>query len=116
VVALAAICDLVLAQRLGVGRGAVGQVLGGPPEDVPDRYATADPMQVLPLGVPAVLVHGDQDDIVPIEVSRSFHAAAAQAGDRVELWELPHLGHVDPMVPRSRAWGHVVRALAHLLA
>ena len=51
VAAQAAPCDLSAA-------GAAHDLLGGTPEEVPARYALADPMQLVPLRVPILLVHG----------------------------------------------------------
>src|SRR5439155_426604 len=42
VLALAPVADLTVGYRLGLGDGAVGALLGGSPEQVPDRYAATD--------------------------------------------------------------------------
>ena len=44
------------------------------PASSPERYAAASPAALLPTGVRTVLVHGDRDDEVPVEVSRSYVA------------------------------------------
>ncbi len=62
VVAQAGVCDLVAGAHDGLGGGAVMALLGGSPDDVPDRYAVASPAALLPLGVPQLLVHGLHDD------------------------------------------------------
>ena len=102
VVGLAAISDLRAAAALQLGNGAVRDLVGGLPDDVPDRYAAADPMDALPIGAPLLLVHGGEDEAVPPAMSREFAAAAAAAGDAVEVMELPGVGHsalVDPAQP-----------------
>ncbi|MGH3765727.1 MAG: alpha/beta hydrolase family protein [Pseudonocardiaceae bacterium] len=114
VVSLAGVADLALAFRLTLGGNAVGDLLGGRPQDYPDRYAATDPSRLVPLGVPTVLLHGSADRIVPIEVSRSYAKAAADAGDSVRLLELPgveHFGLIDPLSP---AWHWVIESLADL--
>ncbi len=111
VVALAPVADLVLAHELGLGAGAVAALLGGGPADVPDRYAAADPMRHLPLPVPAVLVHGTEDDRVPVEVSRRYATAAG-----VHLVELPGVEHFGVIDPLSRAWPAVLEALDRVAA
>src|SRR4051812_6326683 len=98
VVAQAAVCNLTVAGE------PAWEFLGGTPEQVPERYDVADPMRLLPLGVPTLLVHGAEDETVPVARSREYAAAARAAGDDVTLVEpLPgnHRIHPDP---RSEAW------------
>jgi acetyl esterase/lipase len=98
VVAMAAVCDLESTGEPG------WELLGGTPEQVPERFAAADPMRLVPLGVPTLLVHGADDATVPLLRSRRYAEAARAAGDDVELVEPPgghHRIHIDP---RSEAW------------
>ncbi|GII24896.1 alpha/beta hydrolase family protein [Planosporangium mesophilum] len=111
VLALAPVADLGLAHRLGLGGGAVAALLGGGPEEVPERYAEADPVRLLPSGVPAVVVHGTEDDRVPIEVGQEYVAAARAAGDDVSLVELPGTEHFAVIDPRSAVWPQILAAL-----
>jgi acetyl esterase/lipase len=105
-VAQAGVSDLREAQRLGLSRGVVGELLG----DAPD-WAHASPAERLPLGVPQLLVHGEDDAIVPISMSREYERAARAAGDDVELVALPGVGHFEHLDPASEAWAAVVRWL-----
>jgi acetyl esterase/lipase len=114
VLALAPVADLEAAYRLRLGAGAVAAFLGGGPEEVPDRFAAADPIRGLPLGVPVALVHGDLDDRVPVSVSQRYVTAARAAGDHAVLTELPGVGHFEVINPRSAAWPAVLEALASL--
>jgi acetyl esterase/lipase len=116
IVSLAGVCDLVQAARAGTGRGAVSDLLGGGPNDVPDAYRIASPVELLPLGVPTLLVHGDADESVPVEQSRRYAQAAQKAGDPVELVELPGVGHREVIDPMSEAWREVDRRLGMLTA
>jgi acetyl esterase/lipase len=102
VVAQAGVLDLERAWEWRLSKGVVRRLLGGSPEQVPDRYAAASPAARLPLGVPVLLTHGGRDDIVPPAMSEAFHAAARAAGDECELVMLPgedHFGHLDPGNP-----------------
>jgi acetyl esterase/lipase len=110
VLALAPVADLALAYRLNLDDGAVAALLGGGPTDVPDRYATADPVGH-PARVPAILLHGDRDAQVPVELSRRYAAAARAAGAEVELRELAGLDHFALIDPLSAAWPAVTAAL-----
>ena len=112
VVSLAGVLDLGLSERLGLGGHAARALLGGSPDEQPDRYAAADPAGLLPTGVRTVLVHGTLDEDVPVEVSRSFRAVAAAAGDDVTLHELAGVDHMSLVDPTSPAWPAVLAAVA----
>jgi acetyl esterase/lipase len=102
VVAQAGVLDLRFASELGLSGGVVHRFLGGTPDAVPERYARASPIERLPLGVPALLTHGGNDDTVPPTMSERFAAAAHAAGDELDLVSLPgegHFGHLDPANP-----------------
>jgi acetyl esterase/lipase len=101
-VSQAGVTDLAEAARLELSRGVVHELLP------PDAYALASPAELLPLGVPQLLVHGEGDDIVPVELSRSYHAAAVEAGDRVDLVTLSGVGHYEHLDPSSAAWRAVI--------
>jgi acetyl esterase/lipase len=93
----AAVCELSLA-------GAARDLLGGTPDEVPERYAQCDPIQIVPIGVPILLVHGAEDATVPVKRSRRFAEAARAAGDDVTLIEPNPGGHRAHVDPRSQAW------------
>ncbi|MDP9221971.1 MAG: alpha/beta hydrolase [Actinomycetota bacterium] len=116
IVSLGGVCDLARADELGLGaqgdRGAVDAFLGGSPAEQPGRYGAADPMRLPPPGVPVVLIHGTEDTIVPVELSRRYAAYAAAAGAQVELVELAGMEHFGPIDPLSPAWPTVLAALA----
>ncbi|WP_432833249.1 alpha/beta hydrolase family protein [Dactylosporangium sp. CA-092794] len=110
VVALAPVADLVRAYELHLDEGAVADLLGGAPGAVPQAYASADPMQNLPTGVRTVVVHGADDDIVPVELSRDYCRSARRAGDDTALVELAGVEHFAVIDPRSVAWAAVLAA------
>ncbi len=103
-VSLAGVSCLAEAARLGIGAHAVRDFCGGLPDDVPQVYALADPLGRLPLGVAQLLVHGDRDDRVPIELSRVWAARSREAGDDCELLVLPGVEHFALIDPTSDAW------------
>jgi acetyl esterase/lipase len=106
-VAQAGVVDLREAARLGLSRDAAAALLDGPPGRFPRRYDFASPIERLPLGVPHLLVHGDADDSVPVDLSRRYARRAREAGDPCELVELPGCGHFEHLDPTSHAWGVV---------
>ncbi len=104
VVSLAGVADLVGGAREQLGDGAVPAFLGAGPDDDPERYAAASPLARLPLGVPAVVIHGDGDRNVPISQSRTWVTAARAAGDDVDFVELAGADHFDVIAPAGPAW------------
>lgn len=116
VVALAPVADLERAWELRLSSGAAGELLGGSCDEVPERYAMASPIRLVPAGVPQVLIHGTADEAVPYELSERFCAAARAAGDVCQLVTLPHVGHFELIDPFSSAWPDVIGAVQRLLS
>ena len=115
-ISLAGVLDLMLAWRLHLSMDAVVDLLGGTPNDVPERYASASPAALLPLGIPQVLIHGTADSNVPLEVSQTYAAAAKAANDQVTLIELPGVDHFAVINARSAAWARTIEVLQGMLA
>ncbi len=111
-VSQAGVTDLKKGAADRLGDGACQGLLGGEPRDVPERYALASPLELLPLGVPQLLVHGSRDTIVPPGQSRGYADAALAAGDPVELVELASADHFDVIEATDPAWAAVVDWLA----
>lgn len=112
VVGLAPVADLELCRIWHLGDGAVEALLDGTPRTYPTRYASTDPGRLVPLGVPASLVHGTEDDVVPVAMSRRYAERARSAGDSVELIELAGIEHFGVIDPLSEAWPRVLAAIA----
>lgn len=112
VIALAPAVPLLSACRRNLGDGAVAEFLGGPPEKLPDVYAQACP-SLWPAAVPATLIHGTGDDIVPVDLAREFVASRANWSQCAPalLLEIPGADHFDLIDPRSAAWPMVVNQL-----
>jgi acetyl esterase/lipase len=107
VLALAPVADLAEAFRLDLDGGAVADLLGGSPEEVPDRYAAADPCALPPAAIPVVLVHGSDDAQVPPDLSLRYAAHAPSAELRI-LEGAEHFGLIDPL---AAAWPAVIDAI-----
>jgi acetyl esterase/lipase len=106
-VALGGVCDLAAAAQAELGERAVQELLGGSPDERPEAYLVADPGARLPLGVPQLLVHGVDDDRVPLAHAQAYAARAGAAGDDCRVVEVA-AGHFDPIDPRSRIWPEVL--------
>lgn len=114
-VSLAGVVDLERAFELKLSDNITEAFLGGSPSQVPERYRQASPALLQPLGVPHVLVHGTEDDTVPVSMSEAFHARGRALGDAVRLVILPGAGHFEVIDPRSREWPQVMEAVRSLL-
>ncbi|MFG1796285.1 alpha/beta hydrolase family protein [Nocardia sp. NPDC049149] len=100
---MAAVLDLELAATRGRD-GFVRRLLGGGPDEVPERYQAASPIEHLPIGVRTVALHGDQDRVVDLEQSRRYVAALTRAGGGADLQVLRGTGHGEFVDPASAAW------------
>ena len=106
-VSLAGVTDLQRAAELNLGNGAVQEFMADS-----NDYMKASPRNRLPLGVKQVLIHGELDDIVPVELSRGY---AQVADDEAELHVIPRVGHFAVIDPLSEAWPTVEAAVINLL-
>lgn len=109
VVGLAPVGDLRAAARAHLGDDAGAELLGGTPDEVPDRYDAADPatrLQDRP-DCAVVVVHGCEDTVVPVANSRGL----AARHPFVDLRELPGVEHFGVIDPLSEAWPSVLSAL-----
>jgi acetyl esterase/lipase len=74
----------------------VAALLGGTSQQVPEHYRDASPLTWIDRRTaPFLVIHGGQDDVVPIEQSRRLVAALQAAGVEVEYVELANAGHDD---------------------
>lgn len=116
VVGLAAIGDLrAYAAGTAWCNASVPLLLGGTPAEVPERYAEASPIELLPLGVPVRLIQGTADTIVPIEQGSDFATRAKAAGDDARYVPIEGAGHFDLIAPTAAAWEQVEAAVVELL-
>jgi acetyl esterase/lipase len=110
-ISLAGVTDLRRAWRLKLSKGVVLELMGATPEDAPERYPAASPIEMLPLGARQVLIHGTDDENVPYDLSREYHQDAVLAGDSVDLVTLRHTGHFEVVDPKVREWEAVLAAV-----
>lgn len=114
VVALAPITDMAAYAQTdqGCNAGARG-VVGGAPEDWPERFRAVSPADNLPFGAQVELVHAVNDRIVPLQHSEQFAERLAAAGGEVKVHTLAEpAGHFDVLLSYGEAW----RLLEALLA
>jgi acetyl esterase/lipase len=114
IVSLAGIPDLAAAVRWDLCQGACAELLGGTPDERPERYQQASPVELLPLGAPQRHIVGSHDASVPSEYLEA-HVALARQSDDVHLDVIPSAGHFEPVIPDSVAWPTVRNVVLTLL-
>ena len=102
VVALAPVTQMAHAD-------AARELLGGSPDEVPERFGAVDPIRIVQERGPSpflrvLVVHCAGDQTIPLRRSREYVEAARAAGGDVELVEPSPGGHRDCVFPGSRAW------------
>jgi fermentation-respiration switch protein FrsA (DUF1100 family) len=107
------VLDLRRAWELGLSDQAVENFLGWGPDDEPQRFRWADPLQQVPLAVPVYAFHSEADDAVPVALSENYVAAAQAAGGRAELIRVPG-DHFDIIDPASAAFERIRTVLQTL--
>jgi len=114
VIAQAGVLALADCAREGVGGTAALDLMGGAPQDLPQRYRLADPMTAVPVEAAVLCLHSRADDTVPFAYSQRYAAAAARAGGRARLHETggDHFTLIDP---HSADWQAAAAALPALL-
>lgn len=110
VLALAPVLDLAGAYRRDLDDGAVRALLGGGPAELPERYAATDPMAIGVPETPVLLVFGDRDNRVPVEMFHEYHAVTGCPF--VELADADHFAVIDPT---ASVWPQIVDALHTVL-
>lgn len=107
VVALAPVTDLLGGYAARIGSGAVAELMGASPADRPEAFDAATPR---PTVVPTLLVHGVDDDRVPVSHSQDFARLGRAAHAPIDFFEFARLPHMDlidpdgPHVPVVAAW------------
>jgi len=103
VLALAPIACLDRARQLRLSDDAASEFVGVST----DRWQRWCPAAMPSCNVPVSIVHAEDDETVPVELSRRYVERHPQA----QLMTLPHAGHFALIDPESRAWPAVLTAV-----
>jgi acetyl esterase/lipase len=98
------------------GRAVVEEMLGGTPAEVPQRYAAASAINMLPLGVMQTVVWGERDDIAPISLGENYVKAAKQRNENVSLLKFEGIGHFEIATPFPPSWPLVEKEILRMLS
>jgi pimeloyl-ACP methyl ester carboxylesterase len=100
--------DLRAAFDLHLYENATAKFMGGRPDQVPERYAEADPMTLPVVQAKQWLIHGTEDEVVPNDFSRRCVELKKKRGEDVQLVEVPKCGHFDLIDPHGEPWKEVL--------
>jgi dipeptidyl aminopeptidase/acylaminoacyl peptidase len=114
-ISLAGVVDLRRAWELQLSNTVVADLLGGGPEEVPERYDFASPIEQLPIGIPQRLFHGTADANIPLEISDRYVHTAQLRGDEARLITLEGANHFDVVDPRTKEFALVRESAIDLL-
>jgi acetyl esterase/lipase len=93
----------------------VANLMGGLPDEVPERYRAGNPGDLLPISVPQWLVQGTEDDQIPPKLPERWSERGHRIGDQVTLEIIPGADHFDVVDPESKYWPRVQSVLAAAL-
>lgn len=112
--------DWYAVQKIALSEDIAGlsaALLGGLPATNQDLARLASPLwQVKPSAPPHLIIHGEDDDVVPVSQARAYAASLRHMGQRnADLIEIPGVGHdsetalypatADPLDLRRRVVG-----------
>jgi acetyl esterase/lipase len=94
------------------GSPVITNLLGGTPEERPDRYRDGSPIEMLPLRVPQAVFMGKMF----AGQAAPYEAAVARTSDTLQLTVLADAGHFVFIDPGSDVWPQILTATRRLLA
>ena len=109
VLALAPAADLAYLHRQKVCGSVIDKLMGGSPEQYPQRYQAASGTQRLPLSIPQYIVIG-QHDKSWAPVGHRYVEQARRQGDSLQLIDASESGHFEMIDPDSTTWPLVLQA------
>ena len=111
-VSMAGVYDLDSAFREDAN-DRVGNLMGGTPDEEPERYEEASPQELLPIGIPVIACQGGEDELIPAHQAEDYVTAAKDKGDPAELTVVEDADHNAWTVLEHPAWaearGHTLR-------
>ena len=102
----------IAVQQPICGSPVITNLIGGSPDEQPDRYRAASPIELLPFGVRQEFFAGRMfaAQVAPYE------AASKRAGDTLQTTVLAEAGHFVFIDPQSEVWPQVLAAVRRLLS
>jgi acetyl esterase/lipase len=114
VLGLAPAPDLEYLYEHGTCGNAAELLMGGSPEEYPERYAYGSVANRIPESTPQIAVVGKYDETWrPVGVR--YATAATEKGAPIEVIDAPESGHFEMIDPDSSTWPLVLDAARRLL-
>jgi acetyl esterase/lipase len=104
---MAGVLDLRRGWAMKLSGGVVEELMGGSPDSHSERYKPASPVEMPAPAGRVILLHGDADNIVPIELSERY----AKAIPAADLRRFATVGHFEWIDPRTPQFNEIKRAL-----
>lgn len=82
----------------------VVDVMGGRPEELPERYRALSPIDRLPMDIPVNVLHGKADTEVPVSTLRDYISKHASTGNAGRVVLMDGVEHNDWVDIHHRAW------------
>ena len=114
IISLAGITDLSTFLTPDWCGSNILKLVGGTPDQYPDRYKEGSPITYLPLAIPHKLINGIEDKRLTVDHVTPYYIRAKEVGDPMELLTVPKAGHFEVITPGSVAWETIVGALDEL--
>ncbi len=117
VVSLAGIVDPnTYLLREGSSCGShVDELLGGLPEDRPQRYIDGSPIALLPTSIPTILITGQQDETVPLRHVLPYYEKAKAVKSKIKNIAVNNAAHFEVISPGSTAWPAISKSIKKLI-
>jgi acetyl esterase/lipase len=98
------------------GDNVIVKLVGGLPDEVPERYHYTSPIEFLPIGIPQTVIIGAQDMPILIESNKEYVASAKNKGDDAQLLIVKNASHHEVVAPGSSAWLTVRSSVLSMLS
>jgi acetyl esterase/lipase len=115
VIAVAPAPQLVELHARKVCGHVVDKLMGGSPQDRPQRYRNGNPANLAPLGVPQTVIIGKYDEHWAWAGTEYVDQATLAGDTDINLIEAPRSGHFELIDPQSSTWHIVRRAVLTML-
>ena len=122
VVGVAGIPDLNYFADAGAhacGANTVKQLVDFDARSTTDKAAPwrdTSPIELLPLGVPQIMVHGVYDGIVAPVNGLRYKTRATGKGEKIQIINIADAGHFELIAPWTPQWREVLAAFKSALA
>lgn len=117
-ISLGGLQDLELAERppgSGCGTEVIDRLIGRGVSARLDPMANVSVPRMGALGIPQVLINGNQDRIIPAFFASDYAGKMRSQGDAVSVRMIERTGHVELIAPGTEAWAAAVEEIERAL-